>query len=132
MENILIPLGVCVVLPVLVVWLVTRAKINSDNRRAEVLLKAIEAGNTVDAEQLAMAFSKSKKITTPLERNNNRLTCGSIFSGIGLVLIVIGIIMWFQPMCPAGFPTVFTVLGGISAAIGAGCLITWNVTRKQL
>ena len=56
LEGILIPLGVCVVLPVLVVWLVMRKKTNETNRRTEVMLAAIEKGSDVNAEKLLGLF----------------------------------------------------------------------------
>ena len=40
--NILVPLGVCVVLPVLIVWLVTRVRKNETDRKAEIMIKAIK------------------------------------------------------------------------------------------
>ena len=54
MESIiavLIPIFICVVLPVLIVWIVFRATMNNDNKRAEVLIKAIEANNGIDADR---------------------------------------------------------------------------------
>lgn len=44
MEDILLPIFICVVLPVMIVWLVTRAKQNETNKKAEIMLKAIENG----------------------------------------------------------------------------------------
>ena len=44
MEEILIPISVCVVLPVMVVWLVNRTRQNEINRKADIMLKAIESG----------------------------------------------------------------------------------------
>ena len=38
---ILVPLGICVVLPVMIVWLVTRARQNETNKKTEIMLKAI-------------------------------------------------------------------------------------------
>ncbi len=40
--GLLIPIGVCVVLPIMIVWIVFKAKTNNDNKRADVLIKAIE------------------------------------------------------------------------------------------
>ena len=55
--QIIIILGVCVVLPVLVVWLVSRSRKNDIDRRTEVMLKAIEHGQEIDPE----AFSSKGK-----------------------------------------------------------------------
>ena len=49
MDKLLIPLGICVVLPVMIVWLVNRTRQNETNRKTEIMLKAIEAGATIDA-----------------------------------------------------------------------------------
>ena len=57
--NFGIPVFICVVLPVVVVWLVTRAKQNETNRKAEIMLKAIEAGVPVDMEQFKSAQKKA-------------------------------------------------------------------------
>ena len=47
MDKLLIPLGICVVLPVMIVWLVNRTRQNETNRKTEIMLKAIEAGATL-------------------------------------------------------------------------------------
>lgn len=49
LAEILLPLGVSVVLPVLIVWLVTRARQNEINKKTEIMLKAIESGVAMDA-----------------------------------------------------------------------------------
>ncbi len=60
MEDIIIatvvPLGICVALPVLVVWLFTRAETKKENRKADVLIEAIRNNAGVDADGLARAL----------------------------------------------------------------------------
>lgn len=53
---VIVPIAVVVVLPVLIVWLIARVKINNDNRRSEALLEAIRQGSNVDADRLAKFF----------------------------------------------------------------------------
>lgn len=89
LEDILIPLGVCVVLPVLVVWLVMRKKTNETNRRTEVMLAAIEKGSDVNAEKLLGLFDKTGKPTkttrTALkEKLMKKLLTAFILMGVGL------------------------------------------------
>ena len=48
MEDIILPLFMCVVMPVTIVWLVMRTKQNETNKMAEIMLKAIETGTPVD------------------------------------------------------------------------------------
>ena len=50
MRDIIVPIGICVVLPVMLVWLVTRVRRNEIDKKTEVMLKAIESGATIDSD----------------------------------------------------------------------------------
>lgn len=132
MESIiavLIPIFICVVLPVLIVWIVFRAAMNNDNKRAEVLIKAIEANNGIDADRLADALGKPRK--TAREILNLRLLRGCIFSLIGLGLFATALLANSNDFHPDN--VVFPMLvGSISFAIGLSYLIVYFVTRKQV
>ncbi len=132
MESIiavLIPIFICVVLPVLIVWIVFRAAMNNDNKRAEVLIKAIEANNGIDADRLADALGKPRK--TAREILNLRLLRGCIFSLIGLGFFATSILANIEELHPDNI--VFPMLiGSVSLAIGASYLIVYFVTRKQV
>ena len=62
--NILVPIAICVVLPVLIVWLIGRVRQNETNRKAEIMLKAIENGQSIDPE-----IFKSNKQTTSVKKD---------------------------------------------------------------
>lgn len=83
--QIIIPLGVCVVLPVLVVWLVSRSRKNDIDRRTEVMLKAIEHGQEIDPE----AFSSKGKG----RRTIKMALLGKLQSGIILFLVGAGMLI---------------------------------------
>lgn len=40
--QMIVTIGVCVILPVLIVWIVGRVRQNATNRKAEIILKAME------------------------------------------------------------------------------------------
>ena len=61
MAQILVPIFVCVVLPVAIIAIIFGASINSDNKRSQVLIKAIESNCDIDADKLAEALQKPKK-----------------------------------------------------------------------
>ena len=82
MTGILVPIFICVVLPVAIVLIVFLYNMNSDNKRAQVLIKAIEANKDIDTDKLAEAFSKPRR--SPREILNLRLLRGSIFTLCGL------------------------------------------------
>ncbi len=85
MAQILVPIFVCVVLPVAIIAIIFGASINSDNKRSKVLIKAIESNCDIDADKLAEALQKPKK--TALEILNLRLLRGCIFSLVGIAVL---------------------------------------------
>ena len=73
MTNVLVPIAICCILPICVVWIIFHAATNGDNKRAEVLIKAIESNNGIDADRLADALAKhddlkNDEITEKLEK----------------------------------------------------------------
>lgn len=130
MESILalsIPIFICVILPIAIVFIVCRVTMNGDNKRAEILIKAIESDNGIDTDKLAESLQKPKK--TLQEILNLRLLRGCIFSLVGIALIIIGIV---DDFVGTQFTMFSMALGGVSAAIGISYLIVYFVTRKQL
>lgn len=80
-EEVLIPIGICVVLPIIIVWLNMRRKTNETNRRTEVLLAAIEKNPDLDMEDLIRKMNPKTKTTK--ERLMSRLLWGLVFIAIG-------------------------------------------------
>ena len=134
MAQILVPIFVCVVLPVSIIAIIFGASINSDNKRSKVLIKAIESNCDIDADKLAEALQKPKK--TAREILNLRLLRGCIFSLVGIAICIIGIIGIIAYSMGTEFPadavTVPLIFGGISLAIGLSYLVVYFVTRKQI
>lgn len=130
-SSTLVPIFVCVVLPVLIVAIVYAASINSDNKRSKVLIKAIESNCNIDAQKLAEAFQKPRK--SAREILNLRLLRGCIFSFIGLALCIVGIVSLCMGTEFSADPvTVPLVFGGTSLAIGLSYIVVYFVTRKQI
>ncbi len=127
LAGILVPIFVCVVLPTAVVWIVFRASMNSDNKRAEVLMKALETNNEINAKKLAEAFQKKRP--TAIEMLNARLQRGCIFSLVGLALLIVDVLGLFYGDWNTQSLTIFS---SIFLAVGFGYLIVYFVTRKQV
>lgn len=128
--EILVPIFICCVLPVCIIAIVFSTARNNDNRRAEVLIKAIESGNCIDAEKLIEALSKPKK--TAREILNKRLLTGCVLSFIGLGCIVSAVV----GLCTGvGFAndqvSIPMMIGGVCLGIGVAYLVVWFVTRRQ-
>ena len=130
LEDILVPLGICVALPVLIVWLVMRARQNEMNRKTEVMLKAIEAGVPVDAD-----FFKSQRTPKTIkERLLKRLTAGSIFTLMGIGFTVLGIVQWVQWDGTTSNDSFVAplIIAAIWLAVGISLLIAFFIGRKML
>ncbi len=129
--QVLVPIFICVVLPVAIVLIVSLTKINADNKRTEVIIKAIEANNDIDADKLAESMRKPRK--SAREILNDRLLRGCIFSFVGLVLVLIGLVSLIAGSeIGADNVTVPMIFGGVSIAVGASYLLVYAVTRRQI
>lgn len=124
-----IPIGICVIVPIAIVWIVFKTFMNKDNRRTEVLIEAIKSNNDIDTDKLAETMADRGR--TPEEILNLRLLRGCIFSLAGLA--VLGAILFFyfnneyiEDECIG----LFLIAGLISVAIGISYLIVYYVTRK--
>lgn len=127
----MIPIFICVVLPIAIVAIVFAAAMNNDNKRAKVLIKAIESDCGIDADKLAEALQKPKK--TAREILNLRLLRGCIFSFIGLALCIVGgVSNSLGAEFSSDSVTVSFVFGGASLAIGLSYMVVYFVTRKQI
>lgn len=133
MEAILVPIFICVVLPVAIVGIVFAAAINSDNKRAQVLIKAIESNCGIDTDKLAEALRKPKK--TAREVLNLRLLRGCIFSAIGLGFCILAILALTTKTAlyyDDAYLPISLIIGVPSLGIGISYLIVYFVTRKQV
>lgn len=130
MEDILVPIFICVVLPVAVVLISSLTKMNGENKRTQIIIKAIEANKDVDTDKLIESLKKPQK--TAREILNGRLLRGCMYSLIGVALAIVGIVNLATgsefSADPVTLPFIF---GGISLAIGVSYLIVWKVSRNQ-
>ena len=131
LTGLLVPIFICVVLPVAIVFIVSWVKMNGDNKRAQVILKAIESNNNIDADKLAESLRKPKK--SARELLNNRLLCGCIGTLSGLALVIVGLCNFANGESFNSDPvTVPMVFGAPLIAIGVSFLIVYLETRKQV
>lgn len=122
----LVPIFVCVVLPVMIVWLICRANMNSDNKRAQVLIEAIKANKDIDTNALANAFKKKKK--SKQEILLRRLLIGSCLTLIGIFVLAFNLFAFIENY--SNEPE-FVVLSLICLSIGLSYLIVYFMGRKQ-
>ncbi len=126
--DILIPIGICIVLPVTIVWLIMRTSQNETNRKAEIMLKAIEAGATIDPNLFKVEKNEPKSTK---ERLLKYLIAACVTMFPGLVLFAIALFSCIK----LGFvfpDTLILTAGGILIAIGTAYLIVYRTGMKLL
>lgn len=119
----LVPLGVCVLLPIMLGWFYFSSVNNKANRRAEVMTKAIEAN--VCPEKLDNVFESLKK--TAEEISQTRLLNGCIFTLLGISLLIMTLVF-----SDDGLQRLMYFLSSVCFSIGIGYLIVYFVTRKTV
>ena len=126
----LIPIGVCVVMPVMVVWLVTRAIIKKNEQKMAVLVKAIENGVEIDPELLVSETESSRNTNRNTKMKLiKKLTAGIVCSIIGIALLVCPSLEAFDGV--AGLEMLY-IIGGVMVAIGVAYMVAFFVGRKYL
>ena len=130
--NFGVPVFICVILPVVVVWLVTRAKQNETNRKADIMLKAIEAGVPVDMEQFKSA--KKKAPVSIKQELLDKLNGACITSLMGIGFLTLGILRVI--ITDFGRNTLLNKFwlpaGCVLLAVGIGLFISYFVGKKLL
>lgn len=124
----IIPISICVVLPVAIVFITTWRQYNKDNKRAEILMKAIESNKEIDANKLAESLGSPNDQKSDIL--SKRLLRGLMFSFIGLAMII-GALLIFGNGGSGDTPE-FGIMGGtVLLAIGISYLIVYWVTYRQ-
>ena len=122
----LLPIFVVVVLPVMVVWLVTRASLKKNEQKMAVLVKAIENGVDIDPALLVSETEGGRNTKMKLV---SKLTTGVICAIIGLAVLICTQLDAFDGV--AGIEMLY-IIGGVLIAVGAAYILAFFVGRKYL
>ena len=116
--------GVCVALPIVIVWMVVRARTHRMDKKMEILMKAVDNGQQVDPALLVTAETGGKKNSI---KNNilNRLLVGACLTITGVSAIVLFCIFGDVKIQPY-------LIALICLSVGIGFLISYFVGRNFL
>ena len=126
--GMLVSIGICVVLPIMIVWLNTRKQQNETNRKTEIMLKAIEAGQKIDGELFCIKQKASKSIK---ERLWNRLVIAwmtTIFAIFHAICVIFGNADSIYYI--GDFQLDMLIFDCIFLAIGISFFISYSVGKK--
>ena len=120
-------IGICAVL-VIIAWLKMRNKTNETNKRAEILLAALEKNADIDTDAITKMMAETTKENSVKITLLNRLLAGCILAFIGIALIVVMIVGPLPEDAANGLLT-----GGIVfLAIGIALLLNYFVGKRFL
>ncbi len=125
-QKMVTTIGIWVVLPVLVVWLVNRKRTNDTNRKAEILLKAIESGVAIDPSIL----KENKRVRSIKEILLNRLTAAWVTTLVGIPFIGFGITMYILLERPSESVLMISGFGGVMLAVGIALFFVYSSGKK--
>ena len=124
LQNILLPIAICVVLPVLIVWIVGRVRQNETNRKTEIMLKAIENGQTIDPA----LFKTHKKKHSVKQDLLEKLNGACITSLMGAAFLVLYLVQGDGSI----FGNYLPYAAAAMLAVGIGLFISYFTGKKML
>ena len=128
LAGMVIVTGCCMVLPITVVALVMRNKMHETNKRAEVILAALEKNPNVNVEDIMRSMSAKGK--SMKERLFGRQTAGLICLAVGLGTLAYMAIQTQQSGWNDNMGSL--VLGGcITLMIGLAFIIAYLMGRRM-
>lgn len=122
--------GVCIALPLMVVWLTNKRKNHEIDKKTEILMALLEKKPELNPaevlDKLDMSQEPGKK--SPKEKLMEKLLSGCIYTLIGIVLFFTHLFDFVF----LGNKTNGVVGGGVLAAVGIAFIIYYFVGKKML
>ena len=121
-----------VALPILIVWLNNRKKINETNQRTQIVLSALEKNPNIDVEELIKKMAPTQKKKLLKEKLLTKLLWGGIIAFVGFSIIASN--LWLDYLGGADPEMLFLlyIVGGVLFGIGLAFIINYLVGKKLL
>ena len=130
LEDILVPLGICVILPLTIVWMYIRKRMNETNQRTQIVLSVIEKNPDVDIQEYLRKLNPPKKSLK--EKLMTKLLGACVLMALGLAscgyATIIGIIGGSHPR-KIEF---FAGIGAVLLLLGIAFLVVYLVSKKTM
>jgi len=119
-------------LPILIVWLDNRKKINETNQRTQIVMSALEKNPNLDVEELVKKMAPMQKKTLLKEKLLTKLLWGGIIAFLGTALIVFCIVQGIIGGMPTEVLQIFSLIGAVLLGVGIAFLVNYYVGKKML
>ena len=130
--QLLVPIAICCVLPIMIVWLNNRRRIIENNSRTQIVLAAMEKNSDVDIEQLLKKMAPTQKKKLLKEKLLTKLLWGCITLLLGVGLAIFCLCTSFGGgMTPSNL-WFSEFMSTIMIAVGIAFLINYFIGKKML
>ena len=124
--QILVPIACGCVLPIVIIWLNIRQRMNETNKRTQVVLAAIEKNPDIDIEELIKKISPKKKLLKEKLLEKLLWGCITVLLGIGMIGCHVYVDITTNSTSPCGF------IGIILLAVGIAFFVNYRLGKKML
>lgn len=128
--RILVPIAICCVLPIMLVWFSVRKKMNKTNQRTQIVLAALEKNPGMDIEELMKKISHKPMLLK--EKLLTKLLWGCLTTLLGIGLIGLGAWLGYVGGGGTDDPFASVCFGLIALGVGIAFLINYFVGKKML
>ena len=130
LTEIIVTIGCGCILPIVVVWLIVRRRINETNARTQIALAAIEKNPDMDIEELLKKVSNKGKLLK--EKLLTKLLWGTLSSLLGIGLIGTGAWLGWVGGGGSNDPFAAACFGLIALGVGIAFLINYFIGKRML
>ena len=130
LAEILVPLACGCVLPIVIIWLIVRRRMNETNARTQIAMAALEKNPDLDVEELLKKISRNGNLLK--EKLLKKLLWGCLTTLLGVVLIGFGIYLGTYHLGGTDDPMTAVVFGLVSLGVGIAFLINYFVGKRML
>ena len=128
--GMIICLGIGVVLPIVIVALSLRHKLESEKNRKDIILAALEKNSNINVEELVKKMNKPDKLIK--EKLLSKFQWGILTSIIGVGFVILSSIMGYQEEDYTDNIQFLGISGAVLLAIGVAFLLTYFYGKKML
>ncbi len=134
----LVPLAICVVLPMVALWLHLRHKRHESDLRTQIVMTAIEKNGEIDVQQFLQSLTPPEKPRRSLRERLVMLLHWEVLLGTLFTIIGAGLLL-FIPIGMNSFQgwdrndtAPFLIFGLPSLAIGLALLVAYGTGKRNL
>ena len=124
------PIACGCILPIVIIFLSVRQKMNETNKRTEIVLAAIEKNPEMDIEEIMKKISRKPKLLK--EKLLTKLLWGCLTTLLGIGLIGFGIFLGENQLGGTDDPMTAICFGLISLGVGIAFLVNYFMGKKML